>query len=106
MHATIDFEIFRPLHFGKFTGDFDARLRILLAFGLNINEALSTLDEREKNIIILRFGLLHSDPKSRDEIARSLNLSSERIRQIEGKAFRKLRYYLSVLEISDNARHD
>jgi RNA polymerase primary sigma factor len=52
----------------------------------------SCLTERERNVIISRFGLDNTSPMTLDEIGQMSNLSRERIRQIEAKALRKLRY--------------
>lgn len=52
---------------------------------------LSTLDEREKEVIIMRFGLKDNKPKTLEEIGKHFDLTRERIRQIEEKALRKLR---------------
>jgi RNA polymerase primary sigma factor len=56
-----------------------------------INGILSTLDEREKDIIIARFGLNGTRAKTLDELAAAYKLTKERIRQIEQKALHKLR---------------
>jgi len=53
--------------------------------------ALTELDEKEGRIIRLRFGLDGDDPKTLKEIGEMLNLSRERIRQIEVQALDKLR---------------
>ena len=54
-------------------------------------KSMSSLEEREQKIIIKRFGLEDDNPKTLDEIGEEMNLSRERIRQIEEKALRKLR---------------
>lgn len=51
------------------------------------------LDEREKSIIILNYGIGKDSPMSFSEISRNLNLTTESIRQIKEKAMRKLRLY-------------
>ena len=56
-----------------------------------INSILNTLDEREKDIIIARFGLNGIRAKTLDELAAAYKLTKERIRQIEQKALHKLR---------------
>lgn len=55
-------------------------------------ELFKALDEREVVIINLRFGLDGKDPKSLEEVSQLYNLTRERIRQIETKALRKLKY--------------
>src|SRR5262245_21782012 len=56
-----------------------------------IRSALGELDEKEGRVIRLRFGLDGDDPKTLKEIGEMLNLSRERIRQIEVAALDKLR---------------
>jgi RNA polymerase primary sigma factor len=57
-----------------------------------IDLALDTLDERERRILTLHFGLDGSEPKTLREVSTEFNLTSERIRQIEFGALRKLRH--------------
>lgn len=51
---------------------------------------LDRLDEREKKVICLRFGLLTGVPSTLEEVATSLEITRERVRQIEGRGLRKL----------------
>ncbi len=61
-----------------------------------LNCALGCLNEREKTVIALRFGLYGSEPMTLQQIGRRLRLSRERVRQIESKALEKLmRHILS-----------
>ena len=55
-----------------------------------IREMLGELDDKEVNVIKLRFGLDDDKTRTLQEIGNMLNLSRERIRQIEQKAIRKL----------------
>lgn len=55
-----------------------------------IRETLGELDEKEAHVIKLRFGLDDDRPRTLQEIGERLNLTRERIRQIEQKAMRKL----------------
>lgn len=57
-----------------------------------IFEVLDTLTEREKQVIILRYGLVDGITHNLEFIGRELGLTKERIRQIEAKAIRKLRH--------------
>jgi RNA polymerase sigma factor (sigma-70 family) len=59
-----------------------------------VHQALVTLDERESLIIRNRFGLLGGNELTLEEIGRSLNLSRERVRQLEREAKNKLRAML------------
>jgi RNA polymerase sigma factor (sigma-70 family) len=52
---------------------------------------LGALDERERRIISLRFGLDRGEPCTLEEVGRHFNLTRERIRQIEARAMSKLR---------------
>ena len=52
---------------------------------------LSQLNERERKIIELRFGLAGQEPLTLAEIGRQINVSRERVRQLESKAILKLR---------------
>jgi RNA polymerase primary sigma factor len=57
-----------------------------------INSVLDELTEREKRILELRFGLNGEYPRTLEEVGKEFNVTRERIRQIEGKALRKLRH--------------
>ncbi len=50
------------------------------------------LTEREKQVLIKRWGLIDDNPKSLAEVAESMGVTRERIRQIEAKAIRKIRH--------------
>jgi RNA polymerase primary sigma factor len=56
-----------------------------------LDEALATLSPREARILRLRFGLGHERAYTLEEVGRKFGLTRERIRQIEGKALRRLR---------------
>jgi RNA polymerase primary sigma factor len=57
-----------------------------------IADALSKLTERERKIIVLRFGLEDGRFRTLEEVGREFGITRERIRQIEAKALRKLRH--------------
>ena len=57
----------------------------------DINTVLSTLTDKEKEIITLRFGLNNNAPMSLKEIGEIYNLTKERIRQIEKRALERLK---------------
>jgi RNA polymerase primary sigma factor len=56
----------------------------------HVQQALGELVEKEEMVLRLRFGLDGSDPKTLKEIGELMNLSRERIRQIEAQALEKL----------------
>jgi len=57
-----------------------------------IDKVLDELTEREKRVLQLRFGLKDGHARTLEEVGREFNVTRERIRQIEGKALRKLRH--------------
>jgi RNA polymerase sigma factor (sigma-70 family) len=57
-----------------------------------IARLLSPLDEREREILKLRFGLDRGEPRTLEEVGEHFNLTRERIRQIEARAMSKLRH--------------
>jgi RNA polymerase sigma factor (sigma-70 family) len=56
-----------------------------------VREALRSLSERERMVLVLRFGLLDGRERTLAEVSKELGVTRERVRQIEGKALRKLR---------------
>jgi len=52
---------------------------------------ITQLNEREQKILKLRFGLEGAEPLTLAEIGRQINVSRERVRQLEAKAIMKLR---------------
>ena len=63
-----------------------------------IQSLLGGLKEREKKVLVLRFGIDDDHPRTLEEVGRELNVTRERIRQIEDKALRKLRYRAKSLQ--------
>ena len=69
---------------------FDAAAAVLLAD--EVGKMLLRLDQREREILRLRFGLDQGQPRTLDEIGLHFHLTRERIRQIEARAISKLRH--------------
>jgi len=57
-----------------------------------LNKILSELTDRERKVILLRFGLEDGRARTLEEVGKEFNVTRERIRQIEAKALRKLRH--------------
>jgi RNA polymerase nonessential primary-like sigma factor len=57
----------------------------------DIRSVLATLDDREQQVIRMRFGLDDGQPRTLDQIGRAFGLSRERVRQIEREVMVKLR---------------
>jgi RNA polymerase sigma factor RpoD-like protein len=83
-------------HFGDFIQDKKAvspaneTVRSMLKE--EMNSALGTLTEREKKILVLRFGINDSCPRTLEEVGNVFKVTRERVRQIEAKALKKLRH--------------
>ena len=58
----------------------------------HIDALLGDLKERERQVIVLRFGLEDGHPRTLEEVGKEFNVTRERIRQIEAKALRKLKH--------------
>lgn len=70
----------------------------------NMREVLLNLDEREVQILKLRFGSNGQPPKTLEEVGVEFDLSSERVRKIEARALAKLRLPLHSAKLKDFAR--
>lgn len=57
-----------------------------------LNDILGTLNERERKVLELRFGLTDGTPRTLEEVGKEFDVTRERIRQIEAKALRKLKH--------------
>jgi RNA polymerase primary sigma factor len=55
-----------------------------------LKEALQALGERERQVVVLRYGLTDAEPKTLEEIGRRLGLTRERVRQIELDSLKRL----------------
>ena len=66
-----------------------------------IDKVLSELNEREIKVLNMRFGLDGGDPMTLEAIGNELKVYSNRVRQIEAKALRKLRHPSRSLELRE-----
>jgi RNA polymerase sigma factor, sigma-70 family len=67
----------------------------------HIDVLLQDLKDREREVIILRFGLRDGHPRTLEEVGKIFCVTRERIRQIEAKALRKLRNPVRSKKIKD-----
>ena len=67
----------------------------------HIDALLGDLKERERQVIVLRFGLEDGHPRTLEEVGKEFNVTRERIRQIDAKALRKLRNPVRSKRIRD-----
>ena len=67
----------------------------------HIDKILEELSQKEKKIIINRFGINGEKPKTLEELGKDMGFSKERIRQIEGIALRKLRSKENINHLKD-----
>jgi RNA polymerase sigma factor (sigma-70 family) len=66
-----------------------------------VAKLLSVLDDREREILRLRYGFDRGDPRTLEEVGATLHLTRERIRQIERAALSKLRHPSSKMDTRD-----
>jgi RNA polymerase primary sigma factor len=71
----------------------------LHALGDHVSELLTRLDDRERRILRLRFGLDHAREHTLEEVGKLMHLTRERIRQIEQSALAKLRTMATAKEL-------
>ena len=62
-----------------------------IALRENMIELLNYLPDKERNILMLRYGMMNGHPMTLEEVGKEYNVTRERIRQIEAKALRRLR---------------
>ena len=75
----------------KTTGATDASLVFNDSLKVETLRALSTLTAREREVIMMSFGIGHDNPFTLEEIGDAMGLTRERVRQIREKALQKLR---------------
>jgi RNA polymerase primary sigma factor len=64
-----------------------------------LSDVLSSLSERERKVLELRFGLGDGFPRTLEEVGRQFRVTRERIRQIEAKALRKMRHPTRIRQL-------
>jgi RNA polymerase primary sigma factor len=66
-----------------------------------MDNVLETLSERERAVLMMRFGLEDGRSRTLEEVGRAFGVTRERIRQIEAKALRKLRHPSRAKKLKD-----
>ena len=66
-----------------------------------MDDVLSSLSDREKDVLIMRFGLEDGRQRTLEEVGKHFGVTRERIRQIEAKALRKLRHPSRAKKLKD-----
>jgi RNA polymerase sigma factor (sigma-70 family) len=61
-----------------------------------VRKLLGVLEDREREVLERRFGLVHHDPHTLAEVAHHFNVTRERIRQIESTVLKKIRVQLAL----------
>jgi DNA-directed RNA polymerase sigma subunit (sigma70/sigma32) len=83
------------IELSEIVGDEDAQTPFALLRDKNLRDELSdlleVLDDRERKIILQRFGLDGTEPKTLEEMGKKFGLTRERIRQLQNTALAKLR---------------
>jgi len=69
-----------------------------------LRDAIGELNERERQLMQLRFGLEDGSPRSLEEVGKVFGVTRERVRQIETKTLAKLRTPLSRHQVDDFLR--
>ena len=87
----------QPISLQARVGDSDDTSFVLLKDKLN--DVLTSLNERERRVLELRFGLGDGFPKTLEEVGRQFRVTRERIRQIEAKALRKMRHPTRIRQL-------
>ena len=92
-------------HLGDFVKDINAMTPEEYATNEILKEeikaVLETLQEREQEVLELRFGLIDGTSHTLEEVGKRFNVTRERIRQIEAKALRKLRHPSRAKRLKD-----
>jgi RNA polymerase primary sigma factor len=71
-----------------------------------IDAVLHSLAPREKEVLMLRFGLQDGYPRTLEEVGRHFRVTRERIRQIEAKALRKMRHPTRMRQLQGDFEGD
>ena len=66
-----------------------------------MDEILDGLSERERKVLVMRFGLEDGVTRTLEDVGKEFNVTRERVRQIEAKALRKLRHPLRSRKLRD-----
>ncbi|HOU21091.1 MAG TPA: RNA polymerase sigma factor RpoD [Kiritimatiellia bacterium] len=97
-------------HFGDFIEDKTAENPSeMTAYSLlkeRLQNVLSTLTDREQEVLTLRFGLADGYSRTLEEVGKRFKVTRERIRQIEAKALRKMRHPTRIRKLEGFLEND
>ncbi|NLE11336.1 MAG: RNA polymerase sigma factor RpoD, partial [Actinobacteria bacterium] len=68
-----------------------------------LDRVLKSMDERERKVVELRFGLKGEHPRTLAEVSSRFNVSRERIRQIEAKALEQIKAAEEIQALRESA---
>jgi RNA polymerase primary sigma factor len=71
-----------------------------------LGDVLTSLSERERKVLELRFGLADGYSRTLEEVGKQFKVTRERIRQIEAKALRKMRHPTRIRQLSGFLEHE
>ena len=90
-------------HFGDFIEDHSAEnpadMTAQMLLKEKLGEVLTTLTDREREVLLLRFGIGDGYSRTLEEVGRRFKVTRERIRQIEAKALRKMRHPTRIRQL-------
>ena len=71
----------------------------------NVHEVLRTLNDRERAVIELRYGINNRVPLTLEQVGKMFNVTRERARQIEAQAIRRIRHPSRSEKLTEYARN-
>ena len=87
------------LYFQHFSVCLQKKQALLKHFSTHIYEAFKDLSKREKEILMLRYGLMNYDELTQKDVAKMMGISQSYISRLEKKIIKKLRNKLNYNEI-------
>lgn len=99
--VAIESEVLEKAAFSEGSSDADPECAYMIFEEKSkLSSLVECLSDREKEVIRLRYGLRDQTPQSLSEVAGKVNVTRERVRQIEMNALRKLRNFAQAMEFA------